>query len=402
MKNLSAIGRYKVEAWLRSSGQSELFRASDTVLRRTVLLRVFTRGLQENRALYERTQQALVTAADLVHPHIAWVWEFAEEDGYLYSAERYIAGVTLAERLASPLQRHFEWEEAQRYFHQAAMALDFAHVHGTVHGNLGPENLLLSPEYGSILIGFGLNGAPSRLPGPRQDQVDLAWLFSSMLAGKAEVLQTRSLPRHWPLGVPRTITPALLRALSVETPTPQPFPSVVAFSAEVKELAAQPQAPLSPEELAQLQAEEALRLQEEDAARQALEDAARQEALDAARQEIHEQVQRAMDLESGASPQAEAVPLVEPESAAIPTSVPGEIPFQAEVPTEQAPAPDLLPVPQAPQPEKFADERPEQPAKTSHRRRLQFWLIFWFLLLVLGILLAWGALTGRLSTLFTL
>jgi hypothetical protein len=289
---ITSLGRFRLDVLLRKTQQADIYRGLDTVLKRTVVLRVFKPAWLTDQRVRVRLLEALQNSADLVHPHIAWVWDLGEELGRIFSAERFVEGQLLEEILLR--ERRLPWEKAYLIFRQAAQALDFAHEHEVVHGGLQINHVILSMEHGVVVDGFGLrhvfypDAATTRLT----DQQALAQLLLQLITGAAIHAEGSPLPMRWPLSFPRLVEEPLKRALGIHPLGP--FSSVNEFALNVKEAAERPQPPLAEDEIALLQLEEQELQAAREADRKAAEEAERQKALEDARREINEQLQLAM------------------------------------------------------------------------------------------------------------
>jgi hypothetical protein len=330
------IGQYRLEERLDGGQRADVYRAVDVIRKRTVTLRLLHVEHPEDEAKVRRVLQQVQHAAELVHPHIAWVWETGEAHGQFYVAERYANGPTLAGLLAE--KGPFSWEAARLAITQAAEALDFAHGRGWVHGWLSPAQILSSAELGAVVTGFGWPqpvipdsevagsqpGAipwPAELPGngaylapeiwlgqparPGADQYALACIWVELLTGRPlfdaasweEVRDLHfmppALPRAWPEGTPWQIEAALARALAGEPG--DRYPDLAALLAAPAEMAAQGQQ--SAEGRARRSAE--LRAWQEEQAhnRRQSEEAARLAALEQARREVEEQILQAQQIQ---------------------------------------------------------------------------------------------------------
>ena len=151
------LGYFRIEAYLGSGRYTDVFRAVDPVRRRTLALKL----LKVDRLADAIEPSTLLTearrAADLVHPHIAWVWEAGELEGRFFLAERFINGPSAAQmiRKSGPLPV----DQAISAIYQTALALDFAHAKGWVHGDVKPANILISSDHGAALTDIGLSFA---------------------------------------------------------------------------------------------------------------------------------------------------------------------------------------------------------------------------------------------------
>ena len=184
-----AVGRFRIEALLGSGGMGEVYRAFDTTLERTVAIkRMFWRDedADADRSLFLREGQR---ASALNHPNIAAVYDVIEEKDDVLLVLEFVAGSTLREQLGAPLP-------LERFFAialQCADALAAAHDKGILHGDVKPENIMLTPAGQVKLLDFGV---ARRLPGsdPFGATATLHTLASDLLAGtpaymSPEVLQ---------------------------------------------------------------------------------------------------------------------------------------------------------------------------------------------------------------------
>src|SRR5215212_7018367 len=95
------LGPYRIESALGSGGMGEVFRAVDTRLDRTVAIKVLPTGDtgdEQMRARFAREARAI---AALTHPHICTLYDVGRHDQVDFLVMEYLAGDTLAERLAA-------------------------------------------------------------------------------------------------------------------------------------------------------------------------------------------------------------------------------------------------------------------------------------------------------------
>jgi serine/threonine protein kinase len=147
------LGSYEILAPLGAGGMGEVYRASDTKLKREVALKVlpeeFARDPQR-MARFEREAQIL---AALSHPNIAVIYGLQESGGERALVMELVEGSTLGERIA---QRALPLEEALPISKQIAEALEYAHEHGIIHRDLKPANIKIAPDGQVKLLDFGL------------------------------------------------------------------------------------------------------------------------------------------------------------------------------------------------------------------------------------------------------
>jgi serine/threonine protein kinase len=390
------LGRYAIEKPLISSEYASVYLATDTVVNRKVRLNVFDPKRIKKKSLRTALYQALQQAADLVHPHIAWVWDLGDEEGVIYAAERYIDGPTIKQVLQ--INQRMTWDEAYPVFRQAAQALEFAHTRKVLHGNLSPVNLILSPELGAVVLNFGLHEVfnPNSECTRYSDQADLARLLITMISSLTEFTEEPNLEEIWPLSAPMLVTGAIRRALCIDPAGP--YASIEEFATVVSELASRPQPPLTPEQIQRMAADEARWRDAQEKARQAAEEAARQEALEAARKEINEQIQRAMDestkLDQDQSEEAETPSEENPAEGAIQSSQETKQP--AEDTRTESPDKETIETASAPQTEDTLASPPKTATRKSKRRAVA-WIIAILLVLLLVAAIIWAYLSGFLN-----
>ena len=141
---LSLIGR---------GGMGAVYKAVQPKLGRTVALKVLPDELAAEPGFEERFLREGRALASLSHPHILTVYDFGALDGCYYLITEYVDGVNLRELMAlgqlSPA-------EALRITPQICDALQFAHLHGIVHRDVKPENILVDTEGKVHIADFGL------------------------------------------------------------------------------------------------------------------------------------------------------------------------------------------------------------------------------------------------------
>jgi serine/threonine-protein kinase len=151
-------GRYTLERELGRGGMATVFLAQDVKHDRPVALKVLHPELAASLGP-ERFQREIRLAARLQHPHILTVLDSGETAGNLWFTMPFVDGESLRSRLSR--ERQLPVEDALQIAREAAQALQYAHVHGVIHRDVKPENLLLTRDGHTLVADFGIARALS-------------------------------------------------------------------------------------------------------------------------------------------------------------------------------------------------------------------------------------------------
>ena len=151
------LGPYEVVAPLGEGGMGEVYKATDTRLKRTVAIKILPRDFAADPERRQRFEREARVVASLSHPHICalhdvGIGDVASGESMSYLVMEYLEGETLAERLRrGPLPL----DETLRAGAAIAAALAAAHREGIVHRDLKPANVMLTRS-GVKLLDFGI------------------------------------------------------------------------------------------------------------------------------------------------------------------------------------------------------------------------------------------------------
>jgi serine/threonine protein kinase len=151
----ATAGRYVIEQELGRGGMSRVFLAWDPRARHPVAIKLLVAGLTPSIEHRERFRREAWIATRLAHPHIVSCRDFVHQGGTVYAVMSYVAGMSLAARLAHG--RRLTPGAAIGLLAPLADALAHAHAHGVVHRDLKPANILLRDADGEpMLTDFGV------------------------------------------------------------------------------------------------------------------------------------------------------------------------------------------------------------------------------------------------------
>jgi eukaryotic-like serine/threonine-protein kinase len=150
-------GRYRVENRLGAGGMSTVFRATDSVLERSVAVKLLAEHLAEDDDFVARFRREALSAARLQHPNIVQVFDSGRDPDSQrhYIVMEYVDGPSCADLLREHKLLDVEW--TVQHLRDACHGLDYAHRAGVVHRDVKPGNLLVADETNMTkLADFGI------------------------------------------------------------------------------------------------------------------------------------------------------------------------------------------------------------------------------------------------------
>jgi eukaryotic-like serine/threonine-protein kinase len=98
----SRLGRYEIVGLIGSGGMGEVYKARDTRLDRSVVIKVLSDTAVESEELRHRFEREARAVSSLNHPHICTLYDVGHSENRDYLVMEYVAGETLAKRLSTP------------------------------------------------------------------------------------------------------------------------------------------------------------------------------------------------------------------------------------------------------------------------------------------------------------
>jgi alkyl hydroperoxide reductase subunit AhpC len=150
------VAHYRIEENIGNGSFATVFRALDTVLERTVALKVMRpRGRITPATVLAEAR----LAAALSHPNICTVFGVDDSEGVPIIAMEYLVGRPLSKILP---EGALPPNEAGRIGQQIASGMAAAHAAGIVHGDLKPANVIVTNESVAKIVDFGLSRRDER------------------------------------------------------------------------------------------------------------------------------------------------------------------------------------------------------------------------------------------------
>src|SRR5262245_17909202 len=150
------LGRYAIQSELGRGAMGVVYRATDSVLERTVAIKTVNMNLtQEEAKGYEaRFYQEARSAGSLNHPNIVTIYDVGRVNDVVYMAMEFIEGVELRSMVAEG--RPLPVTQAISIAAQVAEGLAHAHDHGIVHRDIKPANIMVVNQGPVKITDFGI------------------------------------------------------------------------------------------------------------------------------------------------------------------------------------------------------------------------------------------------------
>jgi serine/threonine-protein kinase len=148
------VDGYQIEAVLGSGGVGTVCAARQRDSDTRVALKLLNASVSDDPAYRRRFIEEVRAARLLQHPNIVQVYGHGKTpDGMLWMAMQYVRGTDADRELRAG---RMSPQRAVHIIAEVAAALDYAHAHFLVHGDVKPSNFLLGQGGAVVLADFGL------------------------------------------------------------------------------------------------------------------------------------------------------------------------------------------------------------------------------------------------------
>jgi eukaryotic-like serine/threonine-protein kinase len=178
------LAHYTVTAKIGEGGMGEVYRATDTRLKREVALKVLPEAVSTDPKRLARFQREAEAVARLNHPNIVTIHSVEEAEGVHLLTMELVEGQSL-DHLLPP--EGSSLAELFRIGIPLAEALQAAHEAGIVHRDLKPANVMLTRQNRVKVLDFGLAKTAAE---PVQDTDVTQALGAASLTGEGIVVGT--------------------------------------------------------------------------------------------------------------------------------------------------------------------------------------------------------------------
>src|SRR5262249_49727737 len=147
--SMTIIGRYQLHEKLGQGGMGIVYRAHDTLLQRTVAVKVISASVDQTAELRERFFREARAAGQLSHKNIITIHDLGEHEGHPFLAMEYLEGEDLLARVRS--RQRMSLRRKLEIAAEICEGLEYAHAHGVVHRDIKPANIFLT-DSGTVKI----------------------------------------------------------------------------------------------------------------------------------------------------------------------------------------------------------------------------------------------------------
>src|SRR5262245_49881616 len=147
------LGPYDVVSKLGEGGMGEVFRATDSNLKRSVAIKVLPASVAGDPDSLARFQREAELLAALNHPNIAAIYGLEKAPDCTALVMELVDGEDLSQRIA---RGAIPIDEVLPIARQIAEALETAHEQGIVHRDLKPANIKVRADGTVKVLDFGL------------------------------------------------------------------------------------------------------------------------------------------------------------------------------------------------------------------------------------------------------
>ena len=147
-------GRYRVEARIGSGGMGEVYRGVDTVLDRTVAIKVLLPQFARDTNFVDRFRREAQAAARLNHPNLVGIYDSGADGETQFIVMEFIEGRTLDDFMSAG--GRFTVPHAVEVAEKICDALAYAHVAGVIHRDIKPANVMVTRKGEVKVMDFGI------------------------------------------------------------------------------------------------------------------------------------------------------------------------------------------------------------------------------------------------------
>src|SRR5712692_3826280 len=147
------LGNYRILEKIGAGGQGTVYKATDTKLGRSVVIKVLPPELTVKEANLKRFEREARLASALDHPNICTIFDLNEIGNVNFIAMQFVEGKNVRQLVSG---RPLDLRSALTITIQVADALAAAHARGIIHRDIKAGNVMVTPAGQAKVLDFGL------------------------------------------------------------------------------------------------------------------------------------------------------------------------------------------------------------------------------------------------------
>jgi eukaryotic-like serine/threonine-protein kinase len=226
------IGPYRVVDWISDGTAGTLYRAKgDDEFTHEVAVKLLKRGIDSEVILKRLQTEITIQIALAKHPNIIPIEDVGTgPDGWIYIAAEHVIGQPIDKYCD---RRQLDVRSRLMIFVQACEAVHVAHQHAVIHGDLRPENILVTDREVPKVTGFGIAKLLQFGAGKDETAIDAMsdnpeYVSPEQIMGETitaasdvyalGVILYQILSGHWPYQLTTKSMPEILQAICEQVP----------------------------------------------------------------------------------------------------------------------------------------------------------------------------------------
>jgi len=149
----SQINQYLIQEKIGSGGQGTVYKALDTKLNRTAVIKILPPELTQKTANFKRFEREAQLCSQLDHPNICTIYDFNEANGIYYIAMQWVDGKNVRQLVGG---RPLELKSGLSIAIQVTDALAYAHSKSIIDRDVEAGNVMVTDSGQAKILDFGL------------------------------------------------------------------------------------------------------------------------------------------------------------------------------------------------------------------------------------------------------
>jgi hypothetical protein len=147
-------GRFEIIEELGRGGMGKVYKAFDTKVRENIALKLLRPEIGMDEETIERFRNEIKLARNISQRHVCRLYDLGEDGQVFFITMEYVPG----ENLKSFIRRSGNLTEAKAVTlaRQIAEGMAEAHVHGVIHRDLKPQNIMIDRDGNARIMDFGI------------------------------------------------------------------------------------------------------------------------------------------------------------------------------------------------------------------------------------------------------